>query len=197
MGINTIPNINRLIGGNILKNNNILKIGFMGILIFILVISASGCTSSSTNETKTFSDGAMSFNYPSFFNKTQIPDVNSSSFQIISSLETKNIFNTQFIHVTKNKTDVSPTKARDNSISKVKNDSTSNKILSVTTETNSNGVVVERYTYVNNGLISETYHVMYFKIGDDVYGIGVQGPDLFKQEIIKTTNIVFQSIKQT
>lgn len=176
-----------------MKTNNIWKIGFLGIII--LVVFASGCIGSSTNETKTFSNGVMSFNYPSYLNNTQPHDTNSSSFQIIASFESRNILNLQFVHVIKNKTEVTATKARDNSISKVKNDSSSNEILSVTTETNPNGIVVERYTYINKGLIPETYNVMYFKINNDVYGIGVQGPDLFKEKIINTTNIIFQSIK--
>ncbi len=34
---------------------------------FFSVVLVSGCTSYSTNETKTFSDGLMSFDYPGFF----------------------------------------------------------------------------------------------------------------------------------
>lgn len=177
-----------------MNSKNIWKIGFTGIII--LVVFASGCIDSSTNDTRSFSDGVMSFNYPSYFNNTQPNNVNSSSFQIIASFESRDLLNLQFMHVIKNKTEVTATEARDKSISKVKNDSSSNEILSVTTETNPNGIVVERYSYVNNGLISETYNVMYFKINNDIYGIGVQGPDLFKQKITNTTNIIFQSIKQ-
>ena len=68
-------------------------------------------------------------------------------------------------------------------------------MLSVTTETNPNGIVVERYTYVNKEFPSETYNIMFFKIGKDVYGIGVEGPELFKQQITDTANIIFQSLK--
>lgn len=163
-----------------MKTNNIWKIGFIGIII--LVVFASGCIGSSTNETKSFSDGVMSFNYPSYLNSTQPHDTNSSAFQIIASFESGDILNLQFVHVIKNKTEVTATEARDKSISKVKNDSSSSEILSVTTETNPNGIVVERYAYINKGLIPETYNVMYFKINNDIYGIGVQGPDLFKEE---------------
>lgn len=167
--------------------------GFIGIII--LVVFASGCIGTSTDETKSFSDGVMSFNYPSYLNSTQPHDTNSSAFQIIASFESRDILNLQFVHVIKNKTEVTPTEARERSISKVKNISSSNEILSVTTETNPNGIVVERYSYINKGLIPETYNVMYFKINDDVYGIGVQGPDLFKEKITNTTNIIFQSIR--
>lgn len=177
----------------LLKNNNVINLGIIGILL--LIVFASGCISSSTNETKTFSDGVMSFNYPGYFNSTETAETNSSSFQIIASLESRNMLNIQFIDVIKNKTDVTVTEARDKSISKVKNDSSSIEILSVTTETNPNNIVVERYSYVNKGIISETYNIMYFKINDDVYGIGVQGPDLFKEKIQNTANIIFQSIK--
>ncbi len=49
----------------------------------------------------------------------------------------------------------------------------------VTTETNPNGIIVERYTYVDRNIPSFIFNVMYFKIGNDVYGIGVDGPNCY------------------
>ena len=53
-----------------MKNNNVINLGIIGILL--LIVFASGCISSSTNETKTFSDGVMSFNYPGYFNSQKL-----------------------------------------------------------------------------------------------------------------------------
>ena len=160
--------------------------------MIVLIILTSGCTSSSTNETKTYSNGAMSFNYPSYLSSYGNYQ-NGSNFKTIANFETDNELNMR-LTVLKNKTEITLTKARDNSISNVKN-YPENEILSVTTETNPNGIIVERFTYVDRNIPRFIFNVMYFKIGNDIYGIGVDGPELFKQQITDTTNIVFQSIK--
>ncbi|BDZ66843.1 hypothetical protein [Methanobacterium ferruginis] len=72
-----------------MKINNIMKIGIIGTLI--LIVLASGCTSSSTNETKTFSDGNMSFNYPADFYDVNYSgnEIESSTMRLIGMLENK------------------------------------------------------------------------------------------------------------
>lgn len=167
--------------------------GIIGILVSVLLVS--GCTNSSTNQTKTFSDGVMSFNYPAGFNNvTYSGDTNSSSpMRIIGKVENGNALS---IGVGRNISATSPTEVRDRSVLKVKNMSTG-EVLSITTETNPNGVVVEKttYTYEVSIGIRARYEDMYFKINDAVYAISVGGADSDKQQIINTANIVFQSIK--
>jgi hypothetical protein len=123
-----------------LKNNIILKIGIVGTLVSIVLVS--GCTSSSTNETKTFSDGDMSFNYlADFYNVTfSGNEIDSSTMRLIGMLENKDGFT---IYVCKNKTKTSLTETREGTISSVKN-SLTGKVLPPTTETNPNGVIVEK-----------------------------------------------------
>jgi hypothetical protein len=177
-----------------LKNNIILKIGIIGALFSVVLVS--GCTSYSTNETKTFSDGVMSFDYPGFFN-TETQEINNSKIQRVAYFVSGDLFNKQYINVFKNKTDISHVELRDETVSKNKNSSTS-EVLSTSTETNPNGVVVEtiRMTIVYKENNEKTRHnLMYFKIKDTVYGIGVYGPYSNREKITSTANIIFQSIK--
>ena len=176
-----------------LKKSNILKIGITGVLVSI--IFTSGCTSSSTNETKTFSDGVMSFNYPAdFYNDTKEGnETNSDLMQIISKLKNNYEFR---IWVITNKTRISPTEARNIVVSKLENDN-SYKILSTTTETNPNGVIVEKIIYTEDYIFGfkKRFDNMYFKINDVVYGISVYGLDSDEEEMRNIDNIIFQSIK--
>ncbi len=176
-----------------MKNNNILKIGLIGTIVSIVLVS--GCTSSSTNETKSFSDGDMSFNYPAdFYNITYSGnEIDSSTMHLIGMLENKDGFT---IYVSKNKTKTSPTEAKDGAVSSVKNSSTG-KVLYTTTETNPNGVVVEKMSYTKRGLLifKGMYDSMYFQSNGAVYAIVVSGLDLDKKKLANIDNIIFQSIK--
>lgn len=185
--------------GITLNKSNIMGIGIVGTLV--LIILASGCISSPTTDTKTFSDGAMSFNYPSDFdNGTYSADDTNSSFpmQVIGNLENTDPLRLHNILVCKNISPTTPAEIRDRSISRAKNESTG-KILSMTTETNPNDIVVEKtiYSFEYSLGMRGIYSEMYFKIKDTVYAISIYGPDTSTsaQNIRDTTNIVFQSIK--
>ena len=180
-----------------LKNNIILTIGIIGALFSVVLVS--GCTSYSTNETKTFSDGVMSFNYPADFDNATTSDMNSTKMQEVSFFKKDSLidslFNKQYISVATNKTEVLGTEARDGTVSKVKNASTG-QLLSSTTEINPNGVVVEKISFVEEEFGKKAWHcMMYFKIKDTVYGIAVYGPYSNREKITSTANIIFQSIK--
>ncbi|BDZ67928.1 hypothetical protein [Methanobacterium ferruginis] len=176
-----------------MKNNTILKIGIMGILVSI--IPTSGCTSSSTNETKTFSDGDMSFEYPVDFYDVDYSgnEIDSSTMRLICMFENKNGF---AMRVFKNKTRTSPTEAKDVAVSKIENLS-NYKVLSTTTETNSNGVAVEKISYSESKFLifNWRHDNMYFQRNDDVYVITVSAIVLDKQKLADINNIIFQSIK--
>jgi hypothetical protein len=185
-------------GGNNLNKSNIMRIGIVGTLV--LIILASGCISSPTTDTKTFSDGAMSFNYPSDFdNGTYSADDTdlSSPMKKISQLN-KTVPNIHYIFVEKNISRISPIEARDGLISVVKN-SSAYQLVSNTTETNQNGVVIEKTSYTTEYILGSKirYNDLYFKINDNVYRITVYGSDIgtHAQSIESTTNIIFQSIK--
>jgi hypothetical protein len=176
-----------------LKTNNILKIGIIGTLVSIIL--TSGCTSSSTNETKTFSDGVMSFNYPvDFYNVTYSGnELDSSTMQLIGMLENKEGLT---IYVCKNKTGTSLAETKEGTVSSVEN-SLTGKVLLSTAEINPNGVVVEKISYTERKflIIKGRYDAMYFQSNGDVYAIGVSGLDLDKQKLASIDDIIFQSIK--
>ena len=166
--------------------------------IIFLTVLTSGCIRFSTTETKTFSNGNMSFSYPDNFMDITEPENNnsSSSWQGIVKLGNNNLMNMQLIQVDKNTGESSPAIARDNGVLKVKNMSTG-EVLSIATETNSNGIMVEKSTYKQEqpvfGIL--IYNDMFFKIDGVLYAISVYGPDSNEPQITKTANIVFQSIK--
>lgn len=179
-----------------MKNSNNLKLGI--ILTLILIVSASGCTNPPTNQTKTYSDGIMSFNYPSDFNNVSYSGNNTgnSSMQAISKLKNTVPFRVHSIIVAKNKSAISTTELRNTLVSNVENMS-AGEIVSITTGTNPNGVVVEKVIYTDEYAFGmRAMHInMLFKINDDVYAVSVYGPDSNNQQITNTTNIIFQSIK--
>jgi hypothetical protein len=175
----------------------------MGIIgTLILIVLASGCIYSFNDETKTFSDGFMSFNYPADFDN----DTNSSSnyttsgshMQTIAILENTAPLRDHDIWVGMNISAISPTEARNNVVSSVKNMS-KGEVVSINTETNPNGIVVEETTYTDEYLfgLRAMYCDMFFKINDSVYRITVCGHDtsINKRNIMNTTRIIFQSIK--
>ncbi|WP_286244138.1 hypothetical protein [Methanobacterium ferruginis] len=176
-----------------MKKCNILKIGIIGTLVSIIL--TSGCTSSSTNETKTFSDGDMSFDYPADFYDVDYSgnEIDSSTMLLIDMLENKDGLT---IYVCKNKTGTSLAETKEGTISSVKN-SLTGKIVSTATETNHNGVVVEKISYTERGflIIKGRYDSMYFQSNGDVYAIMVYGLDLDKKKIANIDDIIFQSIK--
>lgn len=168
-------------------------------LTLVLIVLASGCTNS-TNETKTFSDGVMSFNYPADFDNATYSVYNNStsSMQLIGKLENTAPLRVQDIFVAKNISAISPTEARDRVVSAVKNTSKA-EVVSITSEINPNGVVVEKIIHTEEVKlgIRARYSEMFFKINDSVYRIMIYGDDTEdKQKVIdNTTNIIFQSIK--
>lgn len=169
--------------------------------IVLLVVFSSGCISSSTNETKTFVDGAMIFNYPTDFDNVSLSDNNSnssSSMHAIGKFENSVPMKVQTINVYKNINPTSPSEMRDKLISNLKNMS-SGEILSITNETNPNGIAVEKATYkydLNVG-VKAFYSDLFFKISDNVYIISVSGADttISTQNVRNTSDIIFQSIK--
>lgn len=180
-----------------MKNINIFNLGVL--LTLILIVSASGCTNPPTNQTKTYSDGIMSFNYPSDFNNVSYSGNNTgnSSMHVISKLENTIPFRVHDIMVLKNISAISPAEARDGIVSVVKNMSTS-QVLSITTETNPNGVIIEKTAYTDEFIFGfkTVYSDMFFKINDTVYRITVYGLNTKnEQKITNTTNVIFQSIK--
>jgi hypothetical protein len=180
-----------------MENSKILKMGIVG--TFVLIILISGCISSSTNETKTFSDGAMSFNYPADFdNGTYFADDTSLTMQEIGKLENTAPLRSHSIMIYRNISAISSTEVRDKAVSAVKNTSTG-QVLSVTTETNPNGIVIEETTYTDEFVFGTKVRFceMYFKINDSVYRISVYGPEtrIDLQNIQSTTAIIFKSIK--
>lgn len=176
-----------------LKNNYILKIGIIGTLVSIIL--TSGCTSSSTNETKTFSDGVMSFNYPADFYNINYTgnEIDSSTMRLIGMLENKDGFT---IYVCKNKTKISLPEANEKTISKVESLFTG-KVISTATETNPNGVVVEKIIYTKRGFLifKGRFDSMHFQKNGDVYAIMVSGIDSDNQQLTNMDDIIFQSIK--
>ncbi|WP_321421031.1 hypothetical protein [uncultured Methanobacterium sp.] len=182
-----------------MDKNNILNVGIVG--IFILIVLASGCTSSSSTETKTFSEGVMIFNYPADFDNGtySADDTNSSiTMQEIGKLENTAPLRTHSIMIYRNISAISPAEARDKAVSAVNNMSTG-EVLSVNTETNPNGIVIEETTYKNEPIfgIKVRFCEMFFKVNDSVYRISVYGPEtnIGLQNIKSTTAIIFQSIK--
>lgn len=167
------------------------------ISILVLVIAASGCTSTSSSN-KTYSDGVISFSYPSDFENSTIPgDITSGS----SNWETLSyMVNGADISmsVDKNPQAESPTSSRDDTESGVLEVS-SGKISSTTTETNPNDVVVERST---NSLEDPdtgdvlVYYDMFFRASNgDVYSVSVWGVESKNQDISNIADIVFNSIE--
>lgn len=179
-----------------MKKQQYYKIGIVLILVFI--VSASGCISPTSNETKTFSDGVMSFNYPEDFHNDTYSENTNSSMQLIGKLKNTIPFRMHDIAIFRNTSTTSPTQAREGVISVVKNMSTS-EISSIATETNPNGIVIEKttFTYEYTFGMRARFNDMFFKINDTVYVISVYGPDTTTstQNIMNTANIIFQSIK--
>ncbi len=144
--------------------------------------------------TKSFSDGVISFDYPGFFAPHSF-EMNKSQMQEVSFFVSIDPFNEQYILVTKNKTEISPTELRDETVSKNQNSSTS-QVLSTATVTNHNGIITEtiRMTISVNGTTSRQ-NLMYFKVKDTVYAIAVYGPYSNRDRITDTSNAIFQSLK--
>jgi hypothetical protein len=174
-------------------------IGLLVILLF--VIAVSGCTVYSKNANGTFSDGSVSFNYPGELHQVDnFKEINSTKMEAIAYFNNDNVVNyfvenknKQFIQVLKNKSYTTPTEARDKTI--IGFNSFSGEV-STKSETNPNGIVVEKIwaNVEESGLKTMDYR-MFFKINDAVYIIRVYGPESNKQQIINTSNLIFQSIK--
>jgi len=175
-----------------LKNSKILKIGIVGIAICIVLLFV--CMSSFTAGTKTFSDGVISLDYPGFFAPHSY-EMNKSQMQEVGFFTSIDPVNEQYILITKNKTEISPSELRDETVSKNQNSSIS-RVLSTATVTNPNGIITEtiKMTSNVNGTTSR-HNLMYFKVKDTVYGIAVYGPYSNRDRITDTSNTIFQSLK--
>lgn len=164
----------------------------------VLIFMAYAWLNPSTNETKTFTDGVMSFNYPADFDNFSFVDNDSnSSLRLIGKLKNTEPLKGQVIWVAKNISATSSSEARDKLVSQVQNRS-NEKLISITTETNPNGVVVERVIHADDQLDPGTrirYNEMFFQINDSVYRILISGYEDKQKVIDNTSNIIFQSIK--
>ena len=138
-------------GDKEVKNNNILILGILSLVIIIVIIA--GLMSSShnfssltktenlTSQNLTFSDDSISFNYPADMkNSTHGNEIisGSKSWIDVGFLSNDNVS----ISVTKNPKGYDPSSIRADTTASVKQNS--GRVLSTTDETNSNGIVVYR-----------------------------------------------------
>jgi hypothetical protein len=179
-----------------------LKSPFLVITGIILVIFLSGCTNptQSYNNTgpavQTFSDGVVSFNYPTGF------EVRSERANITSEgggwQDLTFLANTDYIgiDVKKNQEAISALIVREGTEQAVLE--ASGTILSNSSEINPNGVVVEKSTsqqkdpYTNLVL---RYYDLFFSVNGVVYHISVYGEVAQDQGIQYTADMIFNSLK--
>lgn len=172
------------------------KIILGSITVLITIIIVSGCIYTTSNTTKTFSDGFMSFTYPGDFNNiTDEENLKSnSSMQIISELYNDKMGSNHKITVGRNRTAISIPELTDKNILTIKNED-KGKILSITNESNSNGIVVEKITYIEPVFMINYMGVDMFLKSMTPYMLSVSGGETRKQKIINTVDMIFQSIK--
>jgi len=169
-----------------------LIFGFLGILILFVV--ASGSASSTLLK---FSDGIISFNYPSDFqNITFSGNITSESSNLIDKTHMANRDNIAIV-IGKNLQANSAANARDATLVSFNKIST-DKVFSTTTETNPNSIVVEKS--ITQLIDPNTNTVlkcidMFFTANGVVYHISVYGDDSKNQQIIETADTIFNSLK--
>lgn len=168
--------------------------------MLVLIVMAYYWLCPSTNETKTFTDGVMSFNYPADFdNSSFVINDSNSSLRVIGKLENTAPLKGQVIWVDKNISATSSAETRDKLVSQVQNMSKTEKLISISTETNPNGIVVERVIHTDDQVNPGTqirYNELFFQINDSVYRILISGYEDKQEAIDNTNNIIFQSIKE-
>jgi len=170
----------------------------MGILV--LVVFLSGCTSTTpsnytTPVVQTFSDGVISFNYPTGFEvRTQRANITSEGvgWQDLSYLASKEGVG---IDVRKNPTASSAVIVREGTEQGVLE--ASGVILSTSSEINPTGVVVEKSSsqqtdpYTN---LVMRYYDLFFSVNGVVYHISVYGEVSLDQQIQNTADMIFNSL---
>ena len=170
------------------------------VLGFILgIVGISGCTSSGSSYNSTFSDGSISFNYPSDFNNATAPgDIISGSKTWINVGYLANNDGVG-IKIQKNSKTNDPSGTREVSDNAIKNgDINTGEVLSHTTETNPNGIVV--YKSINTLKNPDTGDVVkyidyYFKDNKGfVYAISVNDLESNYESVSDTANIIFNSL---
>jgi hypothetical protein len=173
------------------------KSGIMvGILSIMVVVVVSGCTSTSSTQ-KTYSDGNISFNYPSnYVNANNPENITSkiSNWQDLAYLKNQNNIE---ITVSKNPKADSATSERDNEQNSVRANP-NNTILVTTTKTNPNGIVVEigmHKVLWPNSIVLLRYYDMYFSSNGVVYLIYVNGSVDRTQEIMETGDSILNTLK--
>ena len=177
----------------------------LGIILGILtlVVFASGCTSNTQTSSdgtssplQTFSDGSISFNYPIGFEiRTERANITSegTGWQNLAYLANKDYIG---IDVKKNPEESSAVIVRDGTEKAVRE--ASGQILSTTTETNPNGLVVEKSIsqqmdpYTN---LVVRYYDMFLSVNGAVYHISVYGDVPKNQQIKKTADMIFNTLK--
>lgn len=172
------------------------KISILGILgVLVLVVAFSGCTSTPTNVT--FTDGKMSFNYPSDFKNSTSPGVlvaGHSSWQNVTYMA-----NGEGISIKVQKNNVAgftPGQASNATETSVKE--SNGTIVSTSTETNPNGVEIVQnvFTLADPSANSTVrFYDMNFLVNGEVYGITVSGNDTDNGKILEVKNTVFNTIK--
>ena len=106
-----------------LKNNILLKIGLILVILIIVAYVYSSLT-----ENKKFTDSTITFDYPCFF-IPQHGESTGSTMQKVAYFTSGDPFNSQNILATKNKTAISASKLRDDAVYLVKIDQTAKYYL--------------------------------------------------------------------
>ena len=174
---------------------NITIILVLGLILGIIGIS--GCISSGSSTNSTFSDGSISFDYPSDF-------TNATPGSLISGdkswVDVKYLANSDgtAIYVQKNLKINDPSNARQITDSKNKGDVSTGEILSHTTDTNPNGITV--YKSINtlknpdDGEVLK-YIDLYFKDNKGVvYAISIYDTESNYQTVSDTADVIFNSL---
>jgi hypothetical protein len=175
----------------------ILAVGML-----ILVVLASGCASTTPNPfnntipaVQTFSDGVISFNYPTGFEvRTERANITTegTGWQDLTFLANDNIG----IDVKKNPEASSAVIVREGTEQAVLE--ASGTILSSSSEINPNGVVVEKSTSQQTDPYSNIlvrYYDLFFSVNGLVYHISVYGEVAKNPQIQNTADMIFNSLK--
>jgi len=171
--------------------------------MLILVVLASGCTSTTptpSNYTapavQTFSDGVISFNYPTGFEvRTERANITTegAGWQDLTFLANNDNVG---IDVKKNPEASSAVIVREGTEQAVLE--ASGTILSSSSEINPNGVVIEKSTSQQTDPYSNLvirYYDLFFSVNGLVYHISIYGEVAKDSQIQYTANMIFNSLK--